>query len=230
MAAAIRDRSRASGSTSRRRERFARLVEPSKLILMVGAYGYDWNDAEAVVRHQAEAYDFQEAMRAARGPSRPHSAMDPVSLNPYMQWTDRGLHRSRALVSRRDDGVQPDEGRPRARRGRPRDLAPRRRGSVDVERDRQRTDRCSAPTACAPFRRATTRSSRDTGEILQIQYFPAEGYRNRHRRSAHGLHHRVVARPGSDSVRRRAHGRTGRATSTASRSPSTMVRTDAGRR
>jgi cellulose synthase/poly-beta-1,6-N-acetylglucosamine synthase-like glycosyltransferase/peptidoglycan/xylan/chitin deacetylase (PgdA/CDA1 family)/spore germination protein YaaH len=69
-------------------ERFARLVDPSKLILMVGAYGYDWNDAEAVVRHQAEAYDFQEVMRAARGPSRPHSAMDPVSMNPYMQWTD----------------------------------------------------------------------------------------------------------------------------------------------
>jgi len=27
-------------------------------------------------------------MRAARGPARPHTAMDPGSLNPYMQWTD----------------------------------------------------------------------------------------------------------------------------------------------
>ncbi|HEX7825686.1 MAG TPA: polysaccharide deacetylase family protein, partial [Mycobacterium sp.] len=69
-------------------ERFARLVDPSKLILMVGAYGYDRNDAEAVVRHQAEGADFQEVMKAARGPNRPTSVMDPVALNPYMQWSD----------------------------------------------------------------------------------------------------------------------------------------------
>ena len=50
-------------------QRFARLVDPSKLILMVGAYGYDWNDAEAVVRHQAEAYDFQEVMRPRVDPA-----------------------------------------------------------------------------------------------------------------------------------------------------------------
>ena len=58
-------------------------------------------------------------------------------MNPYMQWTDPGLHRSRPLVSRRDDGVQPDEGRPCARRGGARDLASGRRGSVDLERHRQ---------------------------------------------------------------------------------------------
>jgi cellulose synthase/poly-beta-1,6-N-acetylglucosamine synthase-like glycosyltransferase/peptidoglycan/xylan/chitin deacetylase (PgdA/CDA1 family)/spore germination protein YaaH len=68
-------------------QRFARLVAPSKLIFMIGAYGYDWNDAEAVKNHRAESFDFQETMRAARGPERPQSTMDPVSLNPYMQWT-----------------------------------------------------------------------------------------------------------------------------------------------
>jgi len=68
-------------------KRFARLVPPSKLILMVGAQGYDWNDAEAVSRHQAEGFDFQEVMRAARGPTQPRPRFDPVSMNPYMQWT-----------------------------------------------------------------------------------------------------------------------------------------------
>jgi peptidoglycan-N-acetylglucosamine deacetylase len=67
--------------------RFARLVSPSKLILMIGAYGYDWNDAEAVTNHRAENYDFQETMRAARGDGQPRPRFDPVSLNPYMVWT-----------------------------------------------------------------------------------------------------------------------------------------------
>ena len=67
--------------------RFARLVDPSKLILMVGAYGYDWNDADAPARHRAETFDFQETMRAARGPLQPRPRFDPVSMNPYMQWT-----------------------------------------------------------------------------------------------------------------------------------------------
>lgn len=68
-------------------ERFATLVSPSKLVLMVGAYGYDWNDAEAVANHQAELYSFQETMRAARGPTQPRPRFDPVSLNPYLTWT-----------------------------------------------------------------------------------------------------------------------------------------------
>jgi cellulose synthase/poly-beta-1,6-N-acetylglucosamine synthase-like glycosyltransferase/peptidoglycan/xylan/chitin deacetylase (PgdA/CDA1 family)/spore germination protein YaaH len=69
-------------------KRFARLVGPSKLILMIGAYGFDWNDAEAVARGEAEKYEFQEFLRAARGPSQPRPQVDPVSLNPYMRWTD----------------------------------------------------------------------------------------------------------------------------------------------
>jgi cellulose synthase/poly-beta-1,6-N-acetylglucosamine synthase-like glycosyltransferase/peptidoglycan/xylan/chitin deacetylase (PgdA/CDA1 family)/spore germination protein YaaH len=67
--------------------RFAHLVPPSKLVLMIGAYGYDWNDAEAVANGQAELYSFQEVMRAARGPAQPRPRFDPVSLNPYLQWT-----------------------------------------------------------------------------------------------------------------------------------------------
>jgi cellulose synthase/poly-beta-1,6-N-acetylglucosamine synthase-like glycosyltransferase/peptidoglycan/xylan/chitin deacetylase (PgdA/CDA1 family)/spore germination protein YaaH len=68
-------------------KRFARLVAPSKLILMLGAFGYDWNDAEAVGAKKAEPYEFAEIMRAARGPGQPRPRFDPVSLNPYMQWT-----------------------------------------------------------------------------------------------------------------------------------------------
>ena len=67
--------------------RFATLVSASKLIFMIGAYGYDWNDAEAVALHKAENFDFQEIMKAARGPLQPRPRFDPVSLNPYMQWT-----------------------------------------------------------------------------------------------------------------------------------------------
>ncbi|MEP6732646.1 MAG: glycosyltransferase [bacterium] len=67
--------------------RFARLVRPSKLIFMIGAYGYDWNDAEAIANHHAESFDFQEVMRAARGSMQPRPRFDPVSMNPYMQWT-----------------------------------------------------------------------------------------------------------------------------------------------
>ena len=68
-------------------QRFARLVLPSKLILMVGAYGYDWNDAEAIALHRAESFEFQETMRTARGPAQPRPRFDPASMNPYMQWT-----------------------------------------------------------------------------------------------------------------------------------------------
>ncbi|MDB4900641.1 MAG: polysaccharide deacetylase, partial [Gemmatimonadetes bacterium] len=67
--------------------RFAQLVSPSKLILMIGAYGYDWNDAEAVTNHRAENYDFAETMRAARSSAQPRPKFDPTSLNPYMLWT-----------------------------------------------------------------------------------------------------------------------------------------------
>ncbi len=67
--------------------RFAGLVDPAKLILMMGAYGYDWNDAEAVANHQAESYDFQEIMRLTRSDPQPRPRFDPVSLNPYMVFT-----------------------------------------------------------------------------------------------------------------------------------------------
>ncbi|MEP6617907.1 MAG: glycosyltransferase [bacterium] len=68
-------------------QRFTRLAPPSKLILMIGQYGFDWNDAEAVAKGRAESFDFQEVMRAARGPAHPRPHFDPVSLNPYMQWS-----------------------------------------------------------------------------------------------------------------------------------------------
>jgi cellulose synthase/poly-beta-1,6-N-acetylglucosamine synthase-like glycosyltransferase/peptidoglycan/xylan/chitin deacetylase (PgdA/CDA1 family)/spore germination protein YaaH len=67
--------------------RFAHLVPPSKLILMIGAYGYDWNDAEAVANHRAENFTFAETMRAARMSPQPRPHFDEQSLNPYMTWT-----------------------------------------------------------------------------------------------------------------------------------------------
>ena len=67
--------------------RFARLVPAAKLILMIGAYGYDWNDAEAVANHRAEPFDFQETMAAARSAAQPRPRFDPVTMNPFMQWT-----------------------------------------------------------------------------------------------------------------------------------------------
>ena len=93
-------------------ERFARLVDPSKLIFMVGAYGYDWNDADAVLRNRAEAVSFQEIMRVARGRGRPQPRLDPGTLNPYIRWTDADSTEHVHLVSRRDHGLQPDAGRP----------------------------------------------------------------------------------------------------------------------
>ena len=69
-------------------ERFARLVDPSKLIFMIGAYGYDWNDADAVLHNRAEAVSFQEIMRVARGRGRPQPRLDPGTLNPFIRWTD----------------------------------------------------------------------------------------------------------------------------------------------
>ena len=71
----------------RQARRFVKLASAAKLVLGVGAYGYDWNDTEAVGDHQAELYSFQETMRAARGRSQPRPRFDPVSLNPYLQWT-----------------------------------------------------------------------------------------------------------------------------------------------
>ena len=63
---------------------------------MIGAYGYDWNDAEAVAQRTGrECSTSQEIMKAARGPDQPRPRMDPVSLNPYMQLDERGLHRPR---------------------------------------------------------------------------------------------------------------------------------------
>ncbi|MGE5232260.1 MAG: glycosyltransferase [Deltaproteobacteria bacterium] len=60
-------------------------VPPAKVILAVGAYGYDWNDAEPDAA--GAEMTFQDVMSAARD----HDAevrFDSVSLNPYVTWTD----------------------------------------------------------------------------------------------------------------------------------------------
>ena len=60
-------------------------IGPAKTILMVAAYGYDWDDADPA--GTATTMTFQETMRAARE----HGAVvhfDSASLNPYVSWTD----------------------------------------------------------------------------------------------------------------------------------------------
>ena len=60
-------------------------VPSGKVILAVGAYGYDWNDAEP--NASGTEMTFQDVMGAARD----HGAavrFDSVSLNPYLAWTD----------------------------------------------------------------------------------------------------------------------------------------------
>ena len=63
-------------------------IPPGKAVLMVGAYGYNWNDAVPEGSPlAAETMTFQETMAAARE----HHAVthwDTTSLNPYMTWTD----------------------------------------------------------------------------------------------------------------------------------------------
>ena len=60
-------------------------VPPSKTILAVGAYGYDWNDAEPGA--SGTEMTFQDVMAAARDHGAP-VRFDSVSLNPYLTWTD----------------------------------------------------------------------------------------------------------------------------------------------
>jgi len=65
-----------------------RFVPPSKAILALGAYGYDWNDAD----DSASAMTFQDVMSAVRDaeadgePAALH--FDTAALNPYATWRD----------------------------------------------------------------------------------------------------------------------------------------------
>ena len=157
--------------------RFARLVSPSKLILMVGAYGYDWNDAEAVALHRAEPFDFQETMKTARGPSQPRPRFDPVALNPYMQWTtpdstDHVLWYLDAVTAYNEMLV-----------GRSLGVAGHAIWHLGGEDPSLWNIIKTDGTLLPPDTLRDMRPSYDpefngTGEILQITYFPADGKRN----------------------------------------------------
>jgi len=60
-------------------------VPSAKLILAVGAYGYDWNDGGTTAA--AEVMTFQEVMTAARRNGK-LPLYDKASGNPYLTWTD----------------------------------------------------------------------------------------------------------------------------------------------
>jgi cellulose synthase/poly-beta-1,6-N-acetylglucosamine synthase-like glycosyltransferase/peptidoglycan/xylan/chitin deacetylase (PgdA/CDA1 family)/spore germination protein YaaH len=157
--------------------RFARLVPPSKLILMIGAYGYDWNDAEAVAAHRAENFDFQETMAAARGPAQPRPRFDPVTMNPYMQWTtpdstDHVLWYLDAATAYNEMLV-----------GRALGVAGHAIWHLGGEDPSLwniiKTDgSLQAPDSLRDMRPSYDPEFDGTGEILQITYFPANGKRN----------------------------------------------------
>ncbi|HET7601294.1 MAG TPA: polysaccharide deacetylase family protein, partial [Gemmatimonadales bacterium] len=60
-------------------------IPPERVILAVGAYGYDWNDATP--SSVGDEATFQDVMRAARDRGAA-IRFDPASLNPYVTWTD----------------------------------------------------------------------------------------------------------------------------------------------
>ncbi|GAC1513990.1 MAG: glycosyltransferase [Gemmatimonadaceae bacterium] len=60
-----------------------RIVPPEKLIMMVGAYGYRWDDGSK----KGEAVTFQDAIDRAQETGA-RVQFDTVSLNPYLTWTD----------------------------------------------------------------------------------------------------------------------------------------------
>jgi peptidoglycan-N-acetylglucosamine deacetylase len=63
----------------------AAIVPPRKLILAIGAYGYDWNDAGPDA--SGSEMTFQDVMSAARD-HHARVTFDSVALNPYITWTD----------------------------------------------------------------------------------------------------------------------------------------------
>ena len=66
-------------------QRLLTVIPAAKAIFAIGAYGYDWNDAQPDA--EGEERTFQDVMRAARR----HAAVvrfDESSLNPYVTWTD----------------------------------------------------------------------------------------------------------------------------------------------
>ena len=66
-------------------QRMLSVLPAEKTILAIGAYGYDWNDAQP--NAEGDERTFQDVMRAARR----HQAVvrfDLSSLNPYVTWSD----------------------------------------------------------------------------------------------------------------------------------------------
>jgi peptidoglycan-N-acetylglucosamine deacetylase len=66
-------------------QRMLASVPAEKAILAIGAYGYDWNDAQP--NAQGDERTFQDVMRSAR---RHHAVVrfDQAALNPYLTWRD----------------------------------------------------------------------------------------------------------------------------------------------
>ncbi len=62
------------------------VVPPAKTLLMIGNYGYDWND-DPDTTHSGEVVTFQQVMAAARI-NHVTTHFDSVSLNPYVEWTE----------------------------------------------------------------------------------------------------------------------------------------------
>ncbi|HEU4643062.1 MAG TPA: glycosyltransferase, partial [Gemmatimonadaceae bacterium] len=67
-----------------------RFIPPAKAILTVGAYGYDWNDADTSSNGQSLTFqEMMSAVREAEQQGEPASLhFDSLTLNPYATWRD----------------------------------------------------------------------------------------------------------------------------------------------
>ena len=66
--------------------RMLEVIPAAKAILTVGAYGYDWNDADS--SSNGQTLTFQEMMSAVRNAPIKSFHFDTLTLNPYARWTD----------------------------------------------------------------------------------------------------------------------------------------------
>lgn len=68
----------------------ARQIDPHKLVLIVGAYGYDWSNGTSA----ADEISFQEALQTAKE-SAATIQFDPASFNPHFEYDETdGSHHS----------------------------------------------------------------------------------------------------------------------------------------
>ena len=149
------------------------LVPPSKVVLGLGSYGYDWRNA----RPPAHSMTYEEAVVTARDENA-KIAFDENSLNPHYNYTDnRGAPHSVWLL----DAVTMYNNLRSQRAAKPLGAALWVLGSEDpsvwsfFHRDRLATN--TDPNALKAISFQEEVDTEGLGEILSIESQPADGYR-----------------------------------------------------